>query len=292
MTMRDVEETLGTRLPLDGSAVWVHVTPEKAHALLRFNVGNRPIAPSHLRWLASEMSAGRWKRHHQGIAFSDSGVLIDGQHRLKAVCVSQTSQWFLASGYQSDATAFLTMDHSRPRSASDAIAVEQGVSSPRAAKLAAAARFLAAFEEYRSTGVFRLKTGRAAHIDQLDLVRRWPTLGGSIDKISAMKKTGRIVTPAAAIAAHCLFAQIDPAAADAMFEQVLSQVGLVHGSPILTLVRFLQRGRGMQSTLVSSNGDIARQSEFAAYVRTWNALRSGETLGKMYARPLDPGVPV
>jgi hypothetical protein len=64
------------------------ITPEKAEEYLFFNSGNRALRKSHIVKLASEMKQGNWQCTHQGIAFNDKGVLIDGQHRLHAVKMS------------------------------------------------------------------------------------------------------------------------------------------------------------------------------------------------------------
>lgn len=45
----------------------------------------RPPSNSHVRKLAADMKAGRWKMTHQAIAIDQNGRLIDGQHRLLAV---------------------------------------------------------------------------------------------------------------------------------------------------------------------------------------------------------------
>lgn len=71
--------------------VCVDVSPEMAAKWLEGNVLNRPLKQAHVDRLAREMKAGRWQLTHQGIAFDDSGCLIDGQHRLWAVMESQVT---------------------------------------------------------------------------------------------------------------------------------------------------------------------------------------------------------
>jgi hypothetical protein len=64
------------------------VDPDLAMKWLEGNVHNRKIDQKWVDYLAAEMTAGRWKTTHQGIAFDGSGTLIDGQHRLWAVIQS------------------------------------------------------------------------------------------------------------------------------------------------------------------------------------------------------------
>lgn len=65
----------------------IDVTPElAARWLAEANSNNRAIRNRHVDNLASEMMAGNWRHTHEGIAFDEDGVLLDGQHRLAAVC--------------------------------------------------------------------------------------------------------------------------------------------------------------------------------------------------------------
>ncbi len=68
--------------------VIMDVTPEKALEWLEGNTHNRPVNEAHVRRLARDIQAGRWRLTHQGIAFDTDGLLIDGQHRLWAVIES------------------------------------------------------------------------------------------------------------------------------------------------------------------------------------------------------------
>lgn len=67
----------------------VDITPEIAKEwLTHYNTHNRKRIDSHVEYLANEMTSGRWRLTHQGIAFSSNRVLLDGQNRLWAVIVS------------------------------------------------------------------------------------------------------------------------------------------------------------------------------------------------------------
>ncbi len=61
------------------------VTPEMATQFLAFNEQNRRVRAGWGDYLAYSIRSGEWKATHQGIAFSDSGRLIDGQHRMMAI---------------------------------------------------------------------------------------------------------------------------------------------------------------------------------------------------------------
>jgi hypothetical protein len=63
----------------------VNVTPEMARTWLVINNFNRPKRPETVAKYVRQIREGRWKLTHQGIAFTEDGVLLDGQHRLFAI---------------------------------------------------------------------------------------------------------------------------------------------------------------------------------------------------------------
>lgn len=58
------------------------VTPKMARDWLKANTTNRDLRPFVVERLHLAYERGEWKLTHQGIAFSESGKLLDGQHRL------------------------------------------------------------------------------------------------------------------------------------------------------------------------------------------------------------------
>ena len=69
----------------------VNVTPELACEWLAKNTRNRQIRRGHVKFLADQMKAGKWRLTHQGVAFGADGAVLDGQHRLEAVVASGVS---------------------------------------------------------------------------------------------------------------------------------------------------------------------------------------------------------
>lgn len=61
------------------------VTPAMAAEWLNRNISNRPLRPWWVGQLAAKIERGEWMVTHQGVAFDQSGVLLDGQHRLRAI---------------------------------------------------------------------------------------------------------------------------------------------------------------------------------------------------------------
>lgn len=64
------------------------ITPEIAKEYLKHNVSNRALRSKYVERIIRDIKAGEFRVTHQGIAFDDSGKLIDGQHRLTAIALA------------------------------------------------------------------------------------------------------------------------------------------------------------------------------------------------------------
>jgi hypothetical protein len=81
----EMEKKLGLNFSLYHSW-WYTITPEDAELLLTLNYeNNRRETDSRWGKYALTMEDGGWIATHQGIALTEDGVLIDGQHRLMAI---------------------------------------------------------------------------------------------------------------------------------------------------------------------------------------------------------------
>lgn len=69
----------------------INLTPKIAKELIAKNTKNRKLNEEKVREYAAYMSSGNWKLSHQGIAISETGTVLDGQHRLMAVIKSETT---------------------------------------------------------------------------------------------------------------------------------------------------------------------------------------------------------
>jgi hypothetical protein len=95
------------------------ITPKEAKRIIEScNIDNRRIRDNNVSWLAQQMKAGEWMLTHQGIAFSESGRLLDGQHRLLAVIQADVPVKFMVT-QGLDENAFRFVDCGERRSLSD-----------------------------------------------------------------------------------------------------------------------------------------------------------------------------
>lgn len=109
-------------IPSDSSVVvvWGIMTPRYAESLLEQNTRNRKMRQQWVSQLATEMAEGSFVPNHQGIAISEDGKLLDGQHRLQA-CVNSHTTFFTLVTYNLPRSALRGIDAGRVRSLSDVL---------------------------------------------------------------------------------------------------------------------------------------------------------------------------
>jgi hypothetical protein len=90
------------------------VTPAMANKWLEKNTRNRPIDKARVRNYVADMLRGAWTMSTDAIGFCEDGVLINGQHRLSAVCISGCAvPMLVVTGLDRGSQA--TMDIGQPR---------------------------------------------------------------------------------------------------------------------------------------------------------------------------------
>jgi hypothetical protein len=105
------------------------MTPKLAKSILETcNTGNRKLRAAHVRKLAGAMTRGEWNMNHQGIAFADTGRLLDGQHRLNAVIQSGKSVDFVVF-HDLDEKTYRGMDKGAGRSHANSLGMDENLAS-------------------------------------------------------------------------------------------------------------------------------------------------------------------
>lgn len=103
--------------------VTVLVTPDLAREWLTRNQNNRPLKHKHVERLCNSILSGKWKMTGDPIRFSNTGKLIDGQHRLNAIEKSGVSVMCVVMK-DLDEDIFDVIDSGRTRQKSDIISIE------------------------------------------------------------------------------------------------------------------------------------------------------------------------
>ena len=100
-----------------------NITPDFAGELLKRNTRNRNINRLTVEDYASQMRKGGWKLNGEPIIISESGVILDGQHRLLACQqAGVTIPSLIVYGAKDD--TFTTIDTGRVRTAGDMFTID------------------------------------------------------------------------------------------------------------------------------------------------------------------------
>jgi hypothetical protein len=245
----------------------VNITPEIARTWLDSNVHNRPVRETTIRRYVEAMKSGHWELNGETIKFSEKGVLLDGQHRLRAIVQSGVAiQSYVIHDLPS--RVFDTIDTGANRSIGDLLAL-QGEQNNLI--IGPALRMLFIQDEL---GSVREMSGKLARIvtnrDLLETLDRHQGLVHSISFIGGLAAIKKYLSVPIASFCHYLFSKIQPHHADAFFIKLARSTDLDEDSPILML---RQRLEGMSK---SSIGD--RLEAIAITIKSWNAYREQRTI--------------
>lgn len=216
------------------------ITPALAAEYLKANTHNRPCSTARVADLAGAMKRGEWMDNGDAIRFSDDGVLLDGQGRLKA-CIAAGVSFNTLVVRDLPREAFKTMDLGKKRNLADMLAID---GEKNTTKLARALRFLMMYE----AGSFN---GAMYTPQQLEeCLRRHP---GLRNWMAPNKQMYKVTGHAAIVLAVCYLGSLTrPQAAEEFMRLLLDGAGLEKGSPVLTLRDRLQQDRAATSKLPAS----------------------------------------
>ena len=148
----------------------------KVDQLLEMNINNRPIKRSVVDRYKRDIVSGHWIITNQGIGVSDSGVLIDGQHRLLAIkeCGYPPVEMLIVSGLPVESQRVI--DQHAKRSARDVFKFVYNASVSRVTP--AVLQVIAKFENEKIFSQASTLT-----IDEMFLM--YEQYGSSIDEIAS-----------------------------------------------------------------------------------------------------------
>lgn len=101
----------------------IDITPSIATEMLTHNIANRPTSEATVRLYATLMREGKWRENGEAIQFGADGRLLNGQHRLKAIVASETTQKIVVIR-DVDSSTFATFDAGRKRRPGDVFALK------------------------------------------------------------------------------------------------------------------------------------------------------------------------
>ncbi len=128
-TPADREEIADLANP-EGTVKIGELTPPQAAVLYKDHQGhNRDFSLAKAKFYSDAMKRREWKLIHQGLAFYPDGKIADGQHRVAAVAISNTTQSFVMFSNFGDGNVG-AIDAGKPRSAGDAVQL-RGFEDPK-----------------------------------------------------------------------------------------------------------------------------------------------------------------
>ncbi len=266
------------------------ITPAMAEAYLtHLHSRQRPRSQPHVRKLASLMAAGRWELNGGTIAFAADGALLDGQHRLHAIVLAQTTiTTFVVRGV--DPQAIDTTDTGKPRYTSDVLAMD---GFPRHVGAAAVANAMASLDVMREHGF--IQDRRTERDEMIAYARRHRAIvdQASLYYVSA-RKSG--LTPLTSLGGTYgwLLKEIRSTHhndLDLFFvDQVAKGLNLTTGSPALALRTTMaagQRGSSRPSQLKDNvSGTGAMLIACTRILLAWNAFIRGNALTRSQTPPI------
>ena len=249
------------------------ITPEQAETYLESNEHNRPITKKVVEKYTATMKKQGWMINGETIIFDSNGILLNGQHRLKA-CVASGESFVSLIVRGVDPAVYITVDNVKKRTGSDALSIEGETNTNN---LASAAML---YWRY-TTGPFLNRWPLAEASDIIQTVRDLtPEIQESVRIASNMKA----IMPVSGLAlCHLLFTRQDAAKAEKFFDGLKYGINLPSGSPIHAAREvFLKRRQKAR---------IPTEENIAILFKAWNAYRAGRQYrpGKLRWRSSGPG---
>lgn len=253
----------------------VRLTPELAEKWLSKNKHNRNIRRQKVTEFVRDMEAGRWVFNGDAIRFSESGALLDGQHRCLAVVESGVTISVLVVWNLPDA-AQDTMDVGARRTMSDQLNL---AGEKHATSLAAVLRKVASWDH--GDGWSRNYTPTFSEM------RLYYDEHPEIDYAVEIALKARVLpcAPSTIAALYHVCASKDRAAAELFFgEQLIAGIGLSRTDPAYALRVKLRAGEVRERDGDGETRRRFREDDIIRYVLlAWNLFREGRRVQKLQA---------
>lgn len=253
--------TLAPELDAKPRLSFMQITPAMAERWLARNHNNRRPRPSTIARYARDMAAGNWRLDASPIKFAADGTLLDGQHRLFAICQSgATVTTAVATGL--DPATQSVMDTGKARTAADALGI---AGEKNGSAIAAAARFgLQVENDDFSANV------DWSHEEIAEYIEDNPDLRHSIDVVLPLARRTDC-PPAVVIYSHMILNRLDPFEAAQFWIDAADKIGLKAGDPVLAMTaRFAEARRSREK--------LTRAEYLSVVYRAWNCRRAGKQL--------------
>ena len=246
------------------------ITPDIAKEMLGVNTNNRNISRQQVELLARTMAQQAWRLNGEAIKFSNTGRLLDGQHRLLA-CVESGVPFrtLVIRGLPEDTQE--TMDSGKTRTMANVLEL-QGRSNTK--QLATVARSIYVSEQH---GLEAACTNSMAPTrnELLTFIENTPHLEDTLRQASLFYgKSNHLMSTSVAALLYWTLNEIDSDACERFFDMLATGANLNEGNPILVLrnTLFDINKRGAHSDRTS------RRRIVGITIKAWNKWREGATV--------------
>jgi hypothetical protein len=253
----------------------MEIPPAMADEMLKRNVSNRPLNAAAVAEYEAYMSAREFYCNPADVlCFSDTGHLINGQHRLAASRQSgSTIKAWVKFGVPERLRAFI--DRGRSFIPGDLFAVH-GVKN--AASMAATTPLVMGYYQGNLRTMLRGRTrGDLEKVYKAYL--GYSRLQDSLPPGIAFSRTLK-VAPRIATAFHYVTAQIDRAAADDFFARCCEGVGITDTDDAVLVLR-----KRLLQNAMNRSGQLDRAAIWVLIAKAWNAYRNKRPMGIIRFNP-------
>ncbi|MCC2654036.1 MAG: hypothetical protein K0Q60_4202 [Microvirga sp.] len=247
------------------------ITPELAREILEWASTQRPLRPRAVKRLMRDLKKGEFALTHQGLAFDENGVLLDGQHRLQAIVQSGEAVELFCC-FNVPRASFRKIDRNERRSVADDF-VQLGIAGDRrtALTMSAAARIIDTFDAGNNPAA---EDYQASTEEIEETVYAHPLLEETVRWVLTHRSTVNI-PPAPFAAFLTLFREVDNTTAMGFAERFVGGDKEYPEDPA-----FLLFSGQIHS---DSKRKVGRSGFMFRIVRAWNQLRSGERRSKLFS---------
>lgn len=242
----------------------VKVTPTLAKSWLNKNPNNRSINDKTVREYTSDMLDGRWKCNGEAIKFDTRGNLIDGQHRLNAIVMSNTAHDMLVvKGL--DPQVFDSIDIGRMRSTANVMEVRN---IPHFNRVASALAVVVMYDK----GIGARVRDRIKPNQSLELLDAYSDLPEAIDEIGTARPVllGRSLFDGL----YYIFRRFDQQLALEYMQAIRDGIG----------IESLKAWRQLRERLIRNYTSMNKLDEVqvaALIIKGWNIARQGRDSSKL-----------
>jgi hypothetical protein len=242
------------------------ITPSMAKEMLESNIANRNLKLKVVEKYAADMIAGNWIQDTgEMICISILRELINGQHRLRAVIKSNTSQYFHVA-YDVPDEAKKVIDTGSSRKASDIFSID-GVAN------ALSIPSIISYYIHLRNGNLGHKASYQSSINYLNIYNERPEFYQNVFKItkSYYNAFSKILNPSTIGGFYLLFSSINQKNADDFFDQLCTGNNITNSS-ISSLRKKLTDDK------ISANKKMTAVLRNTFIIKTWNHFRKNEVI--------------